>query len=72
MKRFNRRNEQLAVASEKAAVVANCLTGSTYPADEIDESWKRFIWHQFHDDLTGTSIPKAYTFSWNDELISQS
>ena len=72
MKRFNRRNEQLAVSSEKAAVVANCLAGSAYPSDEIDESWKRFIWHQFHDDLTGTSIPKAYTFSWNDELISQS
>lgn len=72
MKRFNRRNEQLAVASEKAAVLANYLTGSAYPSDEIDESWKRFIWHQFHDDLTGTSIPKAYTFSWNDELISQS
>jgi len=72
MKRFNRRNEQLAVASEKAAVAANYLAGSIYPSDEIDESWKRFIWHQFHDDLTGTSIPKAYTFSWNDELISQS
>jgi len=72
MKRFNRRNEQLAISSEKAAVVANCLVGSTYPSDEIDESWKRFIWHQFHDDITGTSIPKAYTFSWNDELISQS
>jgi len=72
MKRFNRRNEQLAVSSEKAAAVANCLVGSSYPSDEIDESWKRFIWHQFHDDLTGTSIPKAYTFSWNDELISQS
>ena len=23
-----------------------------------------------HDDLTGTSIPRAYEFSWNDELIS--
>jgi alpha-mannosidase len=72
MKRFNRRNEQLGVASEKAAVMANFLVGTAYPSDELDESWKRFIWHQFHDDLTGTSIPKAYTFSWNDELISQS
>lgn len=72
MKRFNRRNEQLAVTSEKAAVVANCIAGVSYPSNEIDESWRRFIWHQFHDDLTGTSIPKAYTFSWNDELISQS
>lgn len=33
-------------------------------------SLKRFIYHQFHDDLTGTSIPRAYEFSWNDELIS--
>lgn len=72
MKRFNRRNEELGASSEKAAVVANFLAGSVYPADEIKESWERFIWHQFHDDLTGTSIPKAYTFSWNDELISQS
>ena len=38
MKRFNRRNEQLAVASEKAAVAANYLAGSIYPSDEIDES----------------------------------
>ena len=30
----------------------------------------RFLWHQFHDDLTGTSIPEAYTLSWNDETIS--
>lgn len=28
------------------------------------------LWHQFHDDLTGTSIPQAYAFSWNDELVS--
>jgi len=72
MKRFNRRNEQLGSASENAAVVANYLLGATYPSQAIDESWKRFIFHQFHDDLTGTSIPKAYTYSWNDELISQS
>lgn len=72
MKRFNRRNEQLADAAEKAAVTAHHLTGAAYPMQEIDEAWKRFIWHQFHDDLTGTSIPDAYRFSWNDELISQS
>ena len=28
------------------------------------------LWHQFHDDLTGTSIADAYRYSWNDELIS--
>ena len=32
--------------------------------------WQRVLWHQFHDDLTGTSIADAYRYSWNDELIS--
>ncbi len=72
MKRFNRRNEQLGDAAERSSVIADFLGGVTYPSSILDESWKRFIWHQFHDDLTGTSIPKAYTYSWNDELIAQS
>ncbi|MDR0394730.1 MAG: glycosyl hydrolase-related protein [Tannerella sp.] len=72
MKRFNRRNEQLADLAERASVVAEWLGGLKYPAEELRNSWKRFLWHQFHDDMTGTSIPAVYTFSWNDELISQS
>jgi alpha-mannosidase len=71
MKLFNRRNEQLADAAERAAVVAEWLGGAEYPAEELRENWQRFLWHQFHDDITGTSIPRAYTFSWNDELIAQ-
>lgn len=72
MKRFNRRNEQLGDAAERISVVADYFGGVTYPAAVLTDSWKRFIWHQFHDDLTGTSLPKAYTYSWNDELIAQS
>lgn len=71
MKRFNRRNEQLADAAERASVMADWLGTAAYPAEELRTEWRRFIWHQFHDDLTGTSIPRAYTFSWNDELIAQ-
>ena len=71
MKRFNRRNEQLADAAERASVMADWLGAAAYPAEELRTEWRRFIWHQFHDDLTGTSIPRAYTFSWNDELIAQ-
>ena len=70
MKLYNRRNELLADASERAAVVADWLGALSYPKHTLTEAWKRFIWHQFHDDLTGTSIPRAYEFSWNDELIS--
>lgn len=71
MKRFNRRNEQLADAAERASVMVHWLGAAAYPAEELRTEWRRFIWHQFHDDLTGTSIPRAYTFSWNDELIAQ-
>ena len=69
MKLYNRQNEQLGDAAERAAVTADWL-GGNYPGKTLTDSWKRFIFHQFHDDLTGTSIPKAYEFSWNDELIS--
>jgi len=71
MKLYNRRNELLADAAERTAVVADWLGGQAYPAETFTSAWRRFIWHQFHDDLTGTSIPRAYEFSWNDELISQ-
>jgi alpha-mannosidase len=70
MKRWNRQNELLADAAERAAVLADWLGGATYPRAVLRRAWERFLWHQFHDDLTGTSIPQAYTFSWNDELIS--
>ena len=69
MKRFNRKNERLADAAERAAVAADWLGGASYPRDVLREAWVRFLWHQFHDDLTGTSIPEAYEFSWNDETI---
>lgn len=71
MKTLNRRNEQLAFAAESAAVAAEILAGTEYPADILSHAWKKVILHQFHDDLTGTSIPQAYKFSWNDEIIAQ-
>jgi len=70
MKRFNRENELLAQAAEQAAVAAELVTGLPYPRERLREAWIRMLWHQFHDDLTGTSIPQAYQFSWNDELVS--
>ena len=70
MKAFNRRNEQLADAAERASVAAEWVGGPAYPRARLREAWTRFLWHQFHDDLTGTSIPQAYEFSWNDELIA--
>ena len=70
MKLYNRQLEHLGDATERAAVVADWLGVQKYPIDEMTNNWRRMIWHQFHDDLTGTSIPRAYEFSWNDELIT--
>lgn len=70
MKRWNRKNELLADATERAAVAAHLLGGMEYPAETLRDIWVRFLWHQFHDDLTGTSIPEAYEYSWNDEVLS--
>lgn len=70
LKLYNRKNELLADAAERAAVVADWFGAIDYPQQTLSEAWKRVLWHQFHDDLPGTSIPRAYEFSWNDELIS--
>ncbi len=69
MKYWNRKNELLADATEKTAVMSDWLGGLNYPSDIIHDSWTRLLWHQFHDDLTGTSIPGAYNFSYNDEVL---
>ncbi|HYN06125.1 MAG TPA: glycoside hydrolase family 38 C-terminal domain-containing protein [Vicinamibacterales bacterium] len=70
MKRLNRQNELLADAAERASVAAEWLAGLAYPLERLRDAWTRVLWHHFHDDLTGTSIPQAYQFSWNDEFVS--
>ena len=69
-KRWNRKSELLADAAERAASAAMWL-GTKYPKERIDFAWKLFLWHQFHDDLPGTSILNAYRFTYNDYVIAQ-
>lgn len=69
-KRFNRRNEQLADAAERSAAAASWANGYEYPQEKLDKAWKRVIAHQFHDDLTGTSLMECYKRSWNDYVLS--
>lgn len=70
MKRWNRKNEQLADSAERAAVAADWLGGAAYPQAKLDMAWKRVLSSQMHDILPGTSIPKAYEYSWNDEIVA--
>ncbi len=70
MKRWNRKNEQLAFAAEGAAVCASWAAGTAYPFDKITTAWSRVIGGQMHDILPGTSTPTAYEFSQNDEVVA--
>lgn len=70
MKRWNRKGEILADAAERAATAADWLGGAAYPRDKLERSWVRLLANQMHDILPGTSIPRAYTFSWNDEIVA--
>lgn len=68
-KRWNRKGEELADMAERSAVCANLL-GRPYPRESFERCWKRIIRHQFHDDITGTSVQRAYRRVWNDYALS--
>ena len=70
MKRWNRKNEILADAAERLAVAADWLGAAPYPKQKLNRSWERLLANQMHDILPGTSIPRAYTYSWNDEIVA--
>lgn len=71
-KRLNRQNEQFGLATEKTCVLAHCLGGYAYPKEPLTQAWKRVAAHQFHDDITGTSLMQVYNESWNDYYLSLS
>ena len=70
MKRWNRRNEVLADAAEKASVSADLLGGRVYPRQRLNDAWGLLLGGQFHDIIPGTSTPKAYGFAWNDQVVA--
>ena len=69
-KRWNRKCEELADMTERAAVLGTALGNMEYPAVTLEKSWKRAIAHQFHDDLPGTSVQRVYQRTWNDYVLS--
>lgn len=71
LKKYNRQCEQQAGAAEEAAIIGDWVGGcGIYPQERLFKAWQRFLWHDMYDDLTGVSIPEAYTFTWNDYLLS--
>jgi alpha-mannosidase len=69
-KYWNRQNELLADAAEKASVGAAWLGARVYPQQRLNNAWTLVMGGQFHDILPGTATPKAFEFSWNDDVIA--
>jgi alpha-mannosidase len=69
-KRWNRQNELLADAAEKASVAASWLGARVYPLQRLNDAWTLVMGGHFHDIMAGTATPKAYEYSWNDDVIA--
>ncbi|MGO8788955.1 MAG: alpha-mannosidase [Terriglobia bacterium] len=67
---WNRKNELLADAAERASVAAAWLGGPAYPQQRLNDAWTLVLGGQFHDIMAGTATPKSYEFSWNDDAIA--
>ena len=59
-KRWNRKNELLADAAERASVAAAWLGGPAYPLQRLNDAWTLVLGGQFHDLMAGTATPKSY------------
>ena len=70
MKRWNRKNELLAQAAEPLAVMADYLGALPYPKEKLNNAWWLVLGCQMHDILPGTSIPSAYEYAWNEEVLA--
>ncbi len=69
-KRWNRKNELLADAAEKASVAAAWLGGRSYPQKRLNDAWTLVMGGQFHDIMAGTATPQSYNYAWNDDVIA--
>jgi alpha-mannosidase len=69
-KRWNRKNEILADAAEKASIAAMWMGGLPYPQQRLNDAWTLVMGGQFHDTGAGTATPRAYEFAQNDDVIA--
>jgi len=69
-KRWNRQNELLADAAERASVIALATGARSYPQERLNSAWTLVLGGQFHDIMAGTATPRAYEYSWNDDVLA--
>ncbi len=66
VKRWNRRAECALVTAEKWAAAARQLLGRADRQAALLPAWKKVLFNQFHDILSGTSIAEAYDDAQQD------
>lgn len=71
LKYWMRKGELLGDAAEKASLTAHWLGTLPYQQKTLTDAWVRLLWHQFHDDIPGTCINDAYTYTVNDQVLNQ-
>jgi alpha-mannosidase len=69
-KRWNRKNEVLADAAEKASIAAMWLGARPYPQQRLNDAWTLVMGGHFHDTGAGTATPASYEYAWNDDVIA--
>ena len=70
LKLWNRKNELLADAAEKASALAMWQGVRDYPSQQLRDAWVRTLWQQHHDGITGTSILSANDYSYNEYYLA--
>ncbi len=66
VKLWNRQAETALLQAEKLSSLTSVLLGNTYPAAELQKSWKKVLFNQFHDIMAGSSIEEGYVDAERD------
>ncbi len=64
-KRGMRESEEQVLNAEKVAALAS-LDGKEYPAEQLDDAWKKVLFNQFHDLAAGSGIAVIYRDAQKD------
>lgn len=72
VKKYNRQNEILADAAEKAATLSYWTGGTTTNSmDTISLAWDKILINQMHDVLPGSAAPYAYYVAFNNHELAK-
>lgn len=65
---LKRENRELEFALREAELLLSlrCLSGETYPAEQVRDIYKKFLVNQFHDILPGSHIHPVYEDAMED------